>query len=119
MLHEMMVENYQWLSFGVNVYVNVTWDVGKISMALFWSKCLCKCYMRCVRKTSMALFWSKCLCKCYMRCVGKISILSLGVNIYVNVTWDVGKISMDLFWSKYLCNCYMRWWKNINDSLLE
>jgi hypothetical protein len=34
MLHE-MVENYQWLSFGVNVYVNVTWDVGKTSMISF------------------------------------------------------------------------------------
>jgi hypothetical protein len=33
MLHE-MVEKYQWLSFGVNVYVNVTWDGWKKYMAL-------------------------------------------------------------------------------------
>jgi predicted RNA-binding protein (virulence factor B family) len=87
MLHE-MVEKYLWLSFGVNVYVNVTFDDGcKISMALFWSKCLCECHMR----------WM----------VEKYLWLSLGVNVYVNVTWDGWKRIN----GKCLCECYMRWLK--------
>jgi hypothetical protein len=56
---------------------------------IIYGKCLCNCYMRCVRKTSMALFWSGCLCECYMR------------------DGAGGKISMTLFWSECLCKCYM------------
>jgi hypothetical protein len=30
-------------------------DGGKISMTLFWSKCLCKCYMRCWKNINGSL----------------------------------------------------------------
>jgi predicted RNA-binding protein (virulence factor B family) len=45
MSHE-MVEKYLWLSLGVNVYVNVTWDVRK----RINGKRLCECYMRWLKK---------------------------------------------------------------------
>jgi predicted RNA-binding protein (virulence factor B family) len=99
MLHDERVEKYLWLSFGANVYVNVTWDVGKISMTLSFAV---NVYVNVTWDVLEKYLW-----------------LSFGVNVYVNVTWDGGKITMTLSWSKCLCKCYMRWLKNINDSLLE
>jgi hypothetical protein len=108
MLHEMFGK-YQWISHGVNVYLNVTWDMvekyqwlcygvnvneyvtWKISMALLWSKYLSECYIimwmlhEMFGKISMALIWSKCLSECYIR-GWKFIWLSHGVNVYLNVT---------------------------------
>jgi hypothetical protein len=82
-------------------------------------KCLCECYMRCLKEYAtynMSGIW-KCLCECYMRCLKRISYLEYErnekmfvwmlhemfeknklliiraeyENVYVNVTWDVWK----------------------------